>query len=116
MKARKLIEGATYGPETLKVIGKAFDDAWSEIPATSTQRAAIPAGAIETRPSRAGCCAESRLSSRDTTGVNSIEAVLKTVDGTPHCLYLRRRRRHASAGEPLFQSLLRQRHEPARGR
>ena len=31
MKARQLIEGATYGPETLKVIGKAFDDAWSEI-------------------------------------------------------------------------------------
>jgi len=31
MKARKLIQGATYGPETLKVIGKAFDDAWSEI-------------------------------------------------------------------------------------
>jgi hypothetical protein len=31
MKARELIEGATYGPETLKVIGKAFDDAWSEI-------------------------------------------------------------------------------------
>ena len=31
MKARKLLEGATYGPETLNVIGKAFDDAWSEI-------------------------------------------------------------------------------------
>lgn len=31
MKARQLIEGATYGPDTLKVIGKAFDDAWSEI-------------------------------------------------------------------------------------
>ena len=31
MKARQLIQGATYGPETLKVIGKAFDDAWSEI-------------------------------------------------------------------------------------
>ncbi len=31
MKARELIEGATYGPETLKVICKAFDDAWSEI-------------------------------------------------------------------------------------
>ena len=32
MKARKLIDGAgaIYGPETL-VIGKAFDDAWSEI-------------------------------------------------------------------------------------
>ena len=33
MQARKLIDGvgATYGPETLKVIGKAFDDAWAEI-------------------------------------------------------------------------------------
>ena len=33
MKARKLIDGvgAIYGPETLKVIGKAFDDAWAEI-------------------------------------------------------------------------------------
>jgi len=31
MKARHLIEGATFGPEALKVIGKAFDDAWAEI-------------------------------------------------------------------------------------
>lgn len=31
MKARHSIAGATYGPETLKVIGMAFDDAWSEI-------------------------------------------------------------------------------------
>ena len=31
MKARSLISGASYGPETLKVIGHAFDDAWSEI-------------------------------------------------------------------------------------
>ena len=31
MKARQLIEGATFGPDALKVIGKAFDDAWSEI-------------------------------------------------------------------------------------
>ena len=31
MKARQLIEGATFGPEALKAIGKAFDDAWSEI-------------------------------------------------------------------------------------
>ena len=33
MKAKKLIDGmgAVYGPETLKVIGKAFDDAWAEI-------------------------------------------------------------------------------------
>jgi hypothetical protein len=31
MKARHLIESASYGPETLKVIGQAFDDAWSSI-------------------------------------------------------------------------------------
>ena len=31
MKARSLISRASYGPETLKVIGQAFDDAWSEI-------------------------------------------------------------------------------------
>ena len=31
MKARKLINGSSYGPVTLKVITKAFDDAWSEI-------------------------------------------------------------------------------------
>jgi hypothetical protein len=26
-----LIRGATYGPEALKVIGQAFDEAWAEI-------------------------------------------------------------------------------------
>ena len=31
MKARNLINSSTYGPVTLKVITKAFDDAWSEI-------------------------------------------------------------------------------------
>jgi hypothetical protein len=33
MKAKALIDGVggTYGPEALKVIGKAFDDAWAEI-------------------------------------------------------------------------------------
>jgi hypothetical protein len=33
MKAQQLINGvgASYGPETLKVILKAFDDAWDEI-------------------------------------------------------------------------------------
>jgi len=33
MDALDLIEGATYGPEALKAIGKAFDAAWSEIAA-----------------------------------------------------------------------------------
>jgi len=31
MKARKVIEGSTYGPAVLTVIGKAFDDAWAQI-------------------------------------------------------------------------------------
>ena len=31
MKAAKILAGCTYGPETLKIIGKAFDDAWADI-------------------------------------------------------------------------------------
>ena len=31
MKARKLIDGASLGPNTLTAIGKAFDLAWAEI-------------------------------------------------------------------------------------
>ena len=31
MKARRLIDGASFGPATLKVIGQAFDEAWAEI-------------------------------------------------------------------------------------
>jgi len=31
MKARRLIDGASFGPDTLKVVGQAFDQAWAEI-------------------------------------------------------------------------------------
>jgi len=31
MGSRQLIEGAAYGPEALKVIGQAFDEAWRDI-------------------------------------------------------------------------------------
>lgn len=31
MKARRLLEGSNFGPETLQVIFTAFDDAWAEI-------------------------------------------------------------------------------------
>ena len=31
MRAHKLIRGATFEPEALKVIGQAFDEAWQEI-------------------------------------------------------------------------------------
>jgi hypothetical protein len=30
-KARQLIASATYGPDTLKVLFKAFDDAWEQL-------------------------------------------------------------------------------------
>jgi hypothetical protein len=33
MKARKLLEDSSYGPDKLKIIYKAFDDAWNEIAA-----------------------------------------------------------------------------------
>ena len=35
MKARKLIEGATFDPATLATIGEAFDRPWAEIAITS---------------------------------------------------------------------------------
>ena len=31
MRARRLIEGSTYGPEVLKVLGQAFDEAWLSV-------------------------------------------------------------------------------------
>jgi hypothetical protein len=31
MRARELIDGASFGPEALKAIGEAFDAAWAEI-------------------------------------------------------------------------------------
>jgi hypothetical protein len=31
MRARQLIGGASFGPDTLKAIGDAFDAAWAEI-------------------------------------------------------------------------------------
>lgn len=31
MKARQLISGASYGPDALKIIFQAFDDAWDSI-------------------------------------------------------------------------------------
>jgi hypothetical protein len=44
MKARQLIRGRAYGPDTLKVLFKAFDDAWDVLAPTISSRA----GAIET--------------------------------------------------------------------
>jgi hypothetical protein len=34
MKARQLIDGASFGPETVKAMGEAFDQAWVEVAGT----------------------------------------------------------------------------------
>jgi hypothetical protein len=31
MRARKLIDGASFGPETVRAMGQAFNQAWAEI-------------------------------------------------------------------------------------
>ena len=42
MKARRLIESASYGPSQLKVLGKAFDEAWERLaPSVSSRAEAI---------------------------------------------------------------------------
>lgn len=39
MKAHHLVHSAIYGPEALKVLFKAFDDAWEEVKPTISKRA-----------------------------------------------------------------------------
>ena len=44
MKARSLIANATFGPAELKIIGKAFDDAWEQLaPHVSSRADAVDA-------------------------------------------------------------------------
>lgn len=48
MKARQLISGASYGPEALKTIFHAFDDAWDSIAANfGTDSAVVEAARLE---------------------------------------------------------------------
>lgn len=48
MKARKLIEGASFDPAQLKAIGKAFDDAWEKIaPSVSVRPQAVEAARLK---------------------------------------------------------------------
>jgi len=48
MKARQLIGRASYGPDELKVLFKAFDDAWERIaPGVSGRAEAIEAARIK---------------------------------------------------------------------
>lgn len=36
MRARRIIEGASFGPEVLKVVSQAFDEAWASVAPTFT--------------------------------------------------------------------------------
>ena len=47
MKARELIDGAAYGPKTVKAMGEAFDLAWVEIAEHYTARTEIEAARIK---------------------------------------------------------------------
>lgn len=48
MKAQKLIAGANFGPEQLKAITKAFEDAWLQIaPSVSSRAEAVQANRLK---------------------------------------------------------------------
>ena len=48
MKARQLIADSSYGPDTLKVLFQAFDEAWKEIaPRTSQDEVAVEAARLK---------------------------------------------------------------------
>jgi len=47
MKARQLIGGAAYPPDTLKIIFEAFDDAWAEVaPSVDTDPTDVESGRL----------------------------------------------------------------------
>jgi hypothetical protein len=47
MKARQVIASGSYGPDQLKTLGKAFDDAWERIaPTVSNRPTAIEAARL----------------------------------------------------------------------
>jgi hypothetical protein len=47
MRAHQLFAGAAFGPEVLKIISKAFDDAWAEVaPNVGTNPQAIEASRL----------------------------------------------------------------------
>ena len=47
MKARQLINSASFGPDALKAIGQAFDQAWNEIgPSVSLRAHAVEAAKL----------------------------------------------------------------------
>jgi hypothetical protein len=48
MRAKQLIEGASYGPEALKIVSQAFDEAWTSIAGNfGTDPAAIEAARLK---------------------------------------------------------------------
>jgi hypothetical protein len=62
MKAHNLIRRAAFGPDTLKVVFQAFDEAWSSISAQYTSPATIEAARLKLAKA---IIAVSRQDSRD---------------------------------------------------
>jgi len=47
MRARQLIESASYGPDQVRVLGRAFDQAWERLaPTVSTRPDAVEAARL----------------------------------------------------------------------
>jgi hypothetical protein len=47
MKARRLLESASYSPDELKALGEAFDDAWARLsPGVSSRAKAVDAARL----------------------------------------------------------------------
>ena len=48
MKARQMIEGASFDPQQLQAIAKAFDDAWEQIaPSVGNRQQAVEAARLK---------------------------------------------------------------------
>jgi hypothetical protein len=60
MKARALIDGASFGPEALKAMGQAFDQAWAEIEAHFGDDPVLKDGAVSGERNQPRCASSEK--------------------------------------------------------
>jgi hypothetical protein len=83
MKARRLIESASYDPDQLKAIGKAFDDAWEQIaPDVSSRTEATEAARLKLAEVVLGLARNGTLDPRQLT-----DAALQIMASAPRKLW-----------------------------
>lgn len=82
MKARQLIDGSSYGPEALKTIGQAFDEAWQTIAGNFTDET-IEAGRLRLANALLSVASED---SRDVDALKrgALEAMTLSYAAVPH--------------------------------